>query len=332
MTKKCSTCFLTKPLDEFADRLSGKDGKRQQCKECTRKRRAAYYQAQKQCPEFMQKKREQGRLSYHRTKIHSVYAIIHKASSRRYIGSATHTRERFNYHHRRLRANTHCNQYLQHAWNKYGEDAFDFVLLETIDDPRKLVLLEQKWLDRYQTYSRTYGFNICPVAGSPLGRKLTKEHKEKIRRARKSRQLSEQTKHKISLAAKGNKRGLGKHNGKLTSSDVKAIKTRLATTSDTRDSIAKDFGVHPHTIYRIIRRECWWNVVLSDELEKQISARIATYAKRNRKNAKVTPEQVSEIKRRITSGETNVSIAQDYPIGPESVSGIKNGRRWADID
>lgn len=45
-------------------------------------------------------------------------------------------------------------------------------------------------------------------------------------------------------------------------------------------------------------------------------------------NAKINDEQLAEIRARIAAGETNVSIAKDYPIGHAMVSRIRKGRSY----
>lgn len=49
---------------------------------------------------------------------------------------------------------------------------------------------------------------------------------------------------------------------------------------------------------------------------------------RNGKVAKVTPEQVLEIRKRSQTGETLAAIAKDVGISVSGVSRIKNGNRW----
>ena len=46
-------------------------------------------------------------------------------------------------------------------------------------------------------------------------------------------------------------------------------------------------------------------------------------------NAKINDAQLEEIRARIAAGETNVSIAKDYPIGHAMVSRIRRGRAYA---
>lgn len=49
-------------------------------------------------------------------------------------------------------------------------------------------------------------------------------------------------------------------------------------------------------------------------------------------STKLTREQAAEIKRRSLEGEANTEIAEDYEIGPDTVSKIKRGERWGDVD
>lgn len=76
-------------------------------------------------------------------------------------------------------------QRLQNAWNKYGEDAFKFEIVEIIENPTR-ELLEQKeqyWINYYNSANRKIGFNIRKVATSNLGFKHSEETKQKMRLA-----------------------------------------------------------------------------------------------------------------------------------------------------
>lgn len=60
-----------------------------------------------------------------------VYAISRISDSARfYIGSAACFQRRWNSHKSRLRAGSHHSLALQRAWNKYGEQDFEFAMLE----------------------------------------------------------------------------------------------------------------------------------------------------------------------------------------------------------
>lgn len=78
-----------------------------------------------------------------------IYSICHLASRSLYVGSASKTiRIRWNQHKSELRRNKHGNTHLQNAWNKYGEDAFEFFVIENCPLDI-LVKREQYWFDEY---------------------------------------------------------------------------------------------------------------------------------------------------------------------------------------
>ena len=121
-----------------------------------------------------------------------VYMIEHTASGKKYIGSAGRSfKSRWGVHRGSLRNGTHHSVLLQRAWNKYGEDAFEFRVVKRTT-PKEAVDSEQAFIDLHQTCDPKHGYNIAPIAGSSLGRKHTAE-----------------TLAKMSVSQKGNKNGLG---------------------------------------------------------------------------------------------------------------------------
>jgi group I intron endonuclease len=113
-------------------------------------------------------------------KISGIYSIVHIESGRPYVGSALDIYKRWSEHRSELTYNYHDNQRLQHFWNKYGEAAFDFKILELVVDPSLLLSREQFWMDKLESHNRDKGFNIRKVAESNFGLKHTEETKEKI--------------------------------------------------------------------------------------------------------------------------------------------------------
>ena len=102
-----------------------------------------------------------------------VYEIANLVNGKRYIGSATNFRGRWNVHRSDLRKGKHHSKKLQHAWNKYGAEAFRFGPLLLCSKPN-LIFFEQRCLDGLRPE-----YNIATVAGSILGMKLSPERIEK---------------------------------------------------------------------------------------------------------------------------------------------------------
>jgi len=110
-----------------------------------------------------------------------IYRIKNKSNNKLYIGSTSNKlgfKERWKMHRRDLRGNKHCNDYLQKSWNKYGEDQFEFEILEICE--------KHECVDKEQNYINDLNpeYNICKVAGSSLGRKHSAETKIKISKNR----------------------------------------------------------------------------------------------------------------------------------------------------
>lgn len=123
----------------------------------------------------------------------AIYAIRHIDSDRCYVGSATKVTKRWHVHKHLLKQDKHHSQALQRAWNKYGEQAFEFKVLEPVSCSDDLLVEEQKWIDSLDSYKN--GFNVCPKSHNTLGRKHTEAAKEKMRIAR--RKLSDTQEHEV---------------------------------------------------------------------------------------------------------------------------------------
>lgn len=127
-----------------------------------------------------------------------VYVIRNLVNGRVYVGSAARTiRERWNQHRHYLRSGKHHSQALQRAWVKYGEAAFEFVILEECE-PTKCIEREQWYIDTMKAAIKGFGYNINPVAGSPLGRKATAATRAKLSASKRGHKPSAETRRKFS--------------------------------------------------------------------------------------------------------------------------------------
>jgi group I intron endonuclease len=103
-----------------------------------------------------------------------IYKITCLPTSKVYVGSSVDLNKRNRDHWSYLARNKHTNPYLQSAWNKYGESAFVFEIIELID---RQMLLEREtfWIDALRASDNEFGFNMEPNATSPV-------HSEETRR------------------------------------------------------------------------------------------------------------------------------------------------------
>ena len=92
-----------------------------------------------------------------------VYKITNIITQKVYVGSTTKSfSERWSNHLKLLRKGVHSNQYLQRSFSKYGEDSFEFTILEICSKKSFILEREQYWIDHYNSAQR--GYNLDPVA------------------------------------------------------------------------------------------------------------------------------------------------------------------------
>lgn len=156
-----------------------------------------------------------------------IYSITHIASDKKYIGSSRQIRQRWVDHMKMLRRGVHHSRTLQRAWNKYGEDAFSFEILEECQDAN-LKVVEQHYLDTIRPFASQHrGFNENVFADRPpvhyghgrqpwpTGMKRpprTEEHKRKLSEAlRGSKKTPRTAEHMANIWAKRRENGTDKH-------------------------------------------------------------------------------------------------------------------------
>ena len=77
-----------------------------------------------------------------------IYSITNTVSGKRYIGSSHVIKHRWISHRAELRRDKHRNLRLQQAWQKHGEAAFLFEVLELVPNRDDLFDREQAWIDK----------------------------------------------------------------------------------------------------------------------------------------------------------------------------------------
>jgi len=122
-----------------------------------------------------------------------IYKLRNVVNQKFYVGSAVDTRTRFRQHRRLLRGNKHHCKHLQAAWNKYGEDAFKFEIVEQVASREALEAAEDVWLKAHvgKPYCYNWGRSArAPWRGtkgsglSPLtGTSISQERKDRLREA-----------------------------------------------------------------------------------------------------------------------------------------------------
>jgi group I intron endonuclease len=120
-----------------------------------------------------------------------VYLIKNMVNNKIYVGSAYNFIKRKNIHLSTLRNQKHKNCKLQRAYNKYGENSFEFEIIQECDK-KEVLLFEQHFIDTLRPF-----YNINLIANSRAGIKSSREHIEKIRIANTGKKHSDSTRKKL---------------------------------------------------------------------------------------------------------------------------------------
>lgn len=227
-----------------------------------------------------------------------IYKIENKQTKKFYIGSSINIEQRWYSHKSKLRRDTHCNQHLQNAWNKYGEDNFVFSILIEVDE-EMLITTEQEYLDETQCYDREIGYNKASCAAAPArGMIVSEETRRKISEAVKSRPpRSEETRRRQSEALKG--------------------RTFSAETRKKMSEAKK--GKAPAVSF----------LPPSEEGRKRISEYAKTRTGHKNPNSRLTPEQVASMKKDFADRKlTNKQMAEKYGVSVSTVKRLKSGNTY----
>ena len=148
-----------------------------------------------------------------------IYVIQNTINNHIYIGSSINLKQRFSQHKSTLRNNTHKNKHLQSAWNKYGEENFEFIIIEHTSNIKKVLNRENIHIRLYKPeYNNIQVNNDEKFFHSEETKKKISETKKLRNQQKRDRgetvggnrlgsTVSQETKDKISAAFKGKKIG-----------------------------------------------------------------------------------------------------------------------------
>ncbi len=177
-----------------------------------------------------------------REKIQGIYRILNTITGKCYIGSSINIKSRWGGHRASLKSGLSKNIKLLRAWNKYGESAFDFSVIEiVIGDKEELYKKEQFWMDFYNSVEN--GYNICKAAGSVAGITRSKETRHKMSVAKIGKRPTDETREKISKTKTGRK------HSEETKLKMSEIRKGMFPSEETREKLRKAQGGENNPMY-----------------------------------------------------------------------------------
>jgi len=179
-----------------------------------------------------------------------------------YIGQASNMYRRWSEHISRLRRNKHGNNFLQNVYNKYGESALSFAIIdETLE--RDLTPSEQWYLDTLKMFHPNDKImNLAPVAGSQLGIKRSAETKALMRAAKLGYKHSAESRANMSAAKLGVKHSaesIAKNRASKLGRNAKTYNLILLAPDGERygpinniAAFAREHGLHHSHMHKVI--------------------------------------------------------------------------------
>ena len=168
-----------------------------------------------------------------------IYCIENKVNGKRYIGKSIDVERRWNEHITQLRNNNHSNEYLQRSWNKYGENAFDFCVLEVCES-EMLNNREIYWIDYYKSFTNGYNLTLGGDGGNTIAG-YTEEQLNQLKQKHRSVSIN---------------KGENNPMSKLSESDVCEIIQKLLN-GEYMGDIAREYNVNSATIRDIKNHRRW---------------------------------------------------------------------------
>jgi group I intron endonuclease len=130
-----------------------------------------------------------------------IYAIVNRITNDMYIGSAVNMTRRWTVHKHHLKHGTHHCVHLQNSYDKHTSTAFDFDIVEFVDDKSRLINREQVWIDFFKPK-----YNKRKIADSCLGIKRSAESRAKMSAAQTGKKQSPEVIAKRAEALRGKPR------------------------------------------------------------------------------------------------------------------------------
>lgn len=228
-----------------------------------------------------------------------VYRIKNKINNKSYIGKTMmNFGDRWDHHRSLLRHNNHHNKDLQKDWNKFGAENFEFSVIRICDSEDEANHFEELFVSAEKDAGLAY--NVSPGGTKPYnyGKHLSEDVKRKIGEKNRinmtGKKASEETRKKMSESQKA----------RAASESEEERRQRVKAASNARRGLK-----------------------MSDDTKE----RLRKINQENPPSAKLTPEDIINIRKERSEGASAKELAEKYNTSPAYIGSIVNYRRWKHI-
>lgn len=228
-----------------------------------------------------------------------IYRITNTVNGKSYIGkTGMNFGDRWDCHRALLRAGKHDNPYLQNAWSKYGEQCFEFAVVQIVEQADDLNDLEVQYIAQYRREGKCYNLHDGGDGGYNLGKHLSEDTKRKI-------------------GAKNRLNMLGKKASDATKAKMSASQRKRYDNWTPEERVT--FG---RLVSEKSRGYHW-----STESKQAFAKRQQTQPN----GAKLNATDVIKIRELAAEGMLRKDLATMYNTTPSYITAIVKRRRWAHI-
>lgn len=204
--------------------------------------------------------------------MYTIYIVRNTVNDRIYVGQTrTEPKHRWGQHLSDLRHGRHRNNYLQKAWNKYGEGSFEFFVLAATESKEECDDLERFYRQWFADIGLCYNLSLggegsqhCEESKEKIrqwhlgrkqpppseytrellrrahtGKKMTPEQVERSCEKRRGAKRSPEAREKMRLAAIGNKSHLGHRHTEESKARISAAHRGYVMPQSQKDKIAQ---------------------------------------------------------------------------------------------
>lgn len=238
-----------------------------------------------------------------------IYRIRNRINGKSYIGSAVCFRNRWTSHRHGLSRGCHHSRHLQNAWNKHGEQAFSFEVLQ-VCSVHELIPSEQIWLDTERPE-----YNISEIAGSCLGVKhplATRLKRSELNIGNKfaaGRKVSDQARKAV---AESNRKRKGSKRPRDVVESVAAKHRGAKRSEETRRRIS--------------------DAMKGKKRKPYTEKTIALLRAANIGKGSLSAEDVRTIRARTQDGHKRSALANEYGVSVSMISMIISRKRYAWVE